>query len=304
MDPLTGMRVFCAAVEQGSLAAAARRLGLSATMAGRYLDGLERGVQVRLMQRTTRRLQLTEAGQLYYGRCRRLLEEIDAAGDEVRELGSGPRGTLRVAAPVSFGSRYLGGPIARYMRAHPHVRVEMDLDDRYVDLLAREVDVAIRIGRLADSGLVARRLAPCRMVVCASPSYLERQGCPRSPEELSRHRRLAFNLSESPGNWTFVDALGRASAVEGPAALRANNMQLLSAAALEGAGVVYGPLFVFAEYLREGTLVPLLPEYKTVDLDVHAVLPSTRYLPLKVRRFVDQLVEEFATTAPWEAASG
>lgn len=150
-------------------------------MAGRYLDGLEQELQVRLLQRTTRRLRLTEAGELYYRRSRRILEELEEAQNEVSEVGSGPQGTLRIAAPVTFGSMHLGGPIARYLEAHPNVRVEVELDDRYVDLIQRGIDVAIRIGRLADSSLIAKGLAPCHMVACASPHYLaELQILPRN----------------------------------------------------------------------------------------------------------------------------
>lgn len=301
MDRLTSMRVFSAAVDEGSLAAAARRLDLSPAMAGRYLDSLEQELQVRLLQRTTRRLHLTEAGQLYYQRCRRILEELDEAQREVGEIGSGPRGTLRMAAPVSFGSMYLGGPVARYMQAHPNVRVVMDLDDRYLDLVQKGIDLAIRIGRLADSSLIARRLAPCHMVACASLEYLARHGTPRTPEDLAGHRRLAFSESESPGDWTFIDAQGLHRPVAGPAHLVSNNVQLLTAAALAGAGVVYGPTFVFGEHLDKGAVRRLLPDFTTTDLGVHAVYLSTRHLPSKVRLLIDQLAKEFGDDPPWDA---
>ena len=303
MDQLTGIRVFSAAVEVGSLAGAARRLNLSPAMAGRYLDGLEQELQVRLLQRTTRRLHLTEAGQLYYHRSRRILEELEEAQNEVSEVGSGPRGTLRIAAPVTFGSMHLGGPIARYMEALPNVRVELELDDRYVDLIEGGVDLAIRIGRLADSSLVVKGLAPCRMVACANPDYLARHGTPRTPEELAHHHRLAYSQPESPGDWTFVDSEGRHRTVDSPPALLSNNMQLLSTAALEGSGVAYGPTFVFGEHLLRGALVPLFPDFSTMNLRVHAVYSSTRYLPTKVRRMIDQLTKEFGDNPPWDAYS-
>ena len=269
-------------------------------MAGRYLDGLEQELQVRLLQRTTRRLCLTEAGELYYRRSRRILEELEEAQNEVSEVGSSPRGTLRIAAPVTFGAMHLGGPIARYLEAHPNVRVEVELDDRYVDLIQRGIDVAIRIGRLADSSLIAKVLAPCHMVACASPNYLARHEIPNTPEELARHRRLAYSQAESPGDWKFMDSEGRQTAVDGLTALHSNNVQLLTAAALEGAGVVYGPTFVFGAHLRTGALVALLPHFSTSDLGVHAVYPSTRYLPTKVRRLIDQLMTEFGDKPPWD----
>lgn len=249
----------------------------------------------------TRRLHLTEGGQLYYRRCRGVLEELDEAQREIGDIGAGPRGALRVAAPVSFGSMHLGGPIARYMKANPNVTVETDLDDRYVDLVEKGIDLAIRIGRLADSSLIARRLAPCHMIACASPDYLARHGTPRTPEELAQHRRLAFSAAESPDDWTFVDTAGGRHAVGGKASLLSNNVQLLTAAALEGAGIVYGPTFILGEHLRTGTLWPLLPNFSTADLGIHAIYPSARYVPTKVRRLIDQLQRELGDDPPWEA---
>lgn len=176
-----------------------------------------------------------------------------------------------------------------------------ELDDRYVDLLRGTIDVAIRIGRLADSSLVARKLAACPMVAWASPAYLARHGTPQSPQDLEQHRRLAYSQSESPGDWTFTDAGGRQHVVGGPAALAANNVQFLATAALQGAGIVYGPAFVFGDQLRSGALVPLLPDFATGGLGIYALYPSTRYLPAKVRRLIDQLAQEFSAMPAWDA---
>lgn len=300
MDRVTSMSVFAAAVQEGSLAAAARRHKMTPAMAGRHVDSLEAALKARLLQRTTRRLHLTDVGRAYYQRCRRILEELDEAQREAGELQLSPRGALRIAVPASFGPLHLGGPIARYLRDYPGIRVETMVSDRYVDLVQEGVDVAIRIGRLPDSTLVARNIGTCRMVVCASPTYLSRYGEPRTPQDLRKHPRLVFSDSVSPGDWTLLDRRGRAHVIDGPCQLLANNMQLLLAVALEGGGVAYGPSFVFGGALYSGALVRVLPRYSTADLGIHTVVPSSRYLSTKVRQLIDRLATEFGENPPWD----
>lgn len=300
MDRLTSLGVFVAAVEEGSFAAAARRFGLSPAMAGKHVSAIEADLNARLLQRTTRRLSLTDAGQTYYERCKRILEAFDEANREAGDSQGTAHGVLRVAAPVTFGAMHLGDVVARYLEDHPHVNVEVLLGDRYVDLMDAGVDVAIRIGRLTDPRLVTRRLAPCRMVVCASPAYLERHGAPRKPEDLRLAQRLAFSEAVSSGDWTLLDARNRAHVIDGPCRMTANNTQMLLAAALSGAGITYGPTFVFGEHLRRGELVALLPGYRAADLAIHAVYPSAQRIPLKVRRFVDYLAGTFGDEPPWD----
>ncbi|WP_069266808.1 LysR family transcriptional regulator [Paraburkholderia nodosa] len=300
MDRLTSLGVFVAAVEEGSLAAAARRFGLSAAMAGKHVSAIEAELNARLLQRTTRRLSLTDVGRTYYERCKRILEAFDEANREASDSQGTARGVLRVAAPVTFGAMHLGGVVARYLEDHPDVNVEVLLGDRYVDLIDAGVDVAIRIGRLQEPGLVMRRLAACRMVVCASPAYLERHGTPRTPDELRRAQRLAFSEAVSVGDWTLLDARHRAHVIDGPCRLAANNTQMLLGAALAGAGIAYGPTFVFGEHLRRGELVALLPDYRATELAIQAVYPGVRRIPLKVRRFVDYLAETFGDEPPWD----
>ncbi|MGF6771504.1 DNA-binding transcriptional LysR family regulator [Paraburkholderia sp. GAS199] len=300
MDRLTSLGVFVSAVEEGSLAAAARRFGLSAAMAGKHVSALEAELNARLLQRTTRRLSLTDTGQTYYERCKRILEAFDEARREASDSQGTARGVLRVAAPVTFGAMHLGAVVARYLEDHPQVNVEVLLGDRYVDLVDAGVDVAIRIGRLDDPGLVTRRLAPCRMVVCASPAYLERHGTPRKPNDLLHAQRLAFSEAVSAGDWTLLDAKNRAHVIDGPCRMAANNTQMLLAATVAGAGIAYGPTFVFGEHLRRGELVELLPAYRAADLTIQAVYPSAQRIPLKVRRFVDYLAEAFGNEPPWD----
>ncbi|MGF6722282.1 DNA-binding transcriptional LysR family regulator [Paraburkholderia sp. GAS41] len=300
MDRLTSLGIFVAAVEEGSFAAAARRFGLSAAMAGKHVSALEAELNARLLHRTTRRLSLTDTGQTYYERCKRILEAFDEARREASDSQGTARGVLRVAAPVTFGAMHLGEVVAHYMEDHPHVNVEVLLGDRYVDLIDAGVDVAIRIGRLEDPGLVTRRLAPCRMVVCASPAYLKRHGTPRKPDDLMRAQRLAFSEAVSAGDWTLHDRKNRTHVIDGPCRMTANNTQMLLASAIAGAGIVYGPTFVFGAHIRRGELVALLPAYRAADLTIQAVYPSARRIPLKVRRFVDYLAETFGDEPPWD----
>ncbi|ABE33298.1 bacterial regulatory helix-turn-helix, lysR family protein [Paraburkholderia xenovorans LB400] len=300
MDRLTSLGVFVAAVEEGSFAGAARRFGLSAAMAGKHVSALEAELNARLLHRTTRRLSLTDTGQTYYERSKRILEAFDEAKREASDSQGTARGVLRIAAPVTFGAMHLGEVVARYMEDHPHVNVEVLLGDRYVDLIDAGVDVAIRIGKLEDPGLVTRRLAPCRMVVCASPAYLKRHGTPRKPDDLLRAQRLAFSEAVSAGDWTLHDRKNRAHVIDGPCRMTANNTQMLLASAIAGAGIVYGPTFVFGAHIRSGELVALLPAYRAADLTIQAVYPSARRIPLKVRRFVDYLAETFGDEPSWD----
>ena len=289
MDRLTSLMLFVAAVEEGSLAGAARRVGMSAAMAGKHVASLEANLNARLLQRSTRSLSLTEIGQMYYRRCKRLVEEFDDAHREATDAQRSVRGVLRLAAPVTFGAMRLGGVVARYLNDHPSVSVEVLLNDRYVDVLAEGIDLAIRIGRLRDSELVARRLASCRMVLCASPAFLAKIGMPRTIEEVRRLPRLAFSEEVSEGGWTLTGEDNRAHVIDGPCRMKANNMQMLLSAAQAGIGITYGPSFVFGESLATGKLVALLPEYSTLELGIHAIYPTARHVSQKVRKFVDYL---------------
>ncbi|WP_249780837.1 LysR family transcriptional regulator [Bradyrhizobium sp. dw_78] len=294
------MAVFVAAVEEGSLSGAARRFGLSVSMAGKHVSAIEEELNVRLMQRTTRKLSLTDVGQAYYTRCKRILEEYEDANREAGDAQHSIRGVLRVAAPVTFGAMHLGDVVAGYLDRHPGVALEIMLNDRYVDLLTEGIDVAIRIGRLLDSDLVARRLAPCRMLICASPKFLERHGALSNVEDLRQAPRLAFSEAVSSGDWTLTDADGQAHVIDGPVLMAANNTQMLLTAALAGAGVAYGPSFVFGESIAAGELVALLPHYKTSELTIQAVYPTKRHVSLKLRSFVDHLIASFGGTPPWD----
>ena len=300
MDRLTSMAVFVAAAEEGSLISAARRFGLSASMAGKHVSAIEADLGIRLMQRSTRQLSLTDAGRAYLSRCKRILEEVEDANREASDAQQTVHGVLRIAVPLTFGAMHLGDVVARYLDRHPAVAVEVMLGDRYVDLLGEGIDVAIRIGRLLDSDLVARRLAPCRMVFCASPDFLRRCGTPRNANELRRAPRLAFSEAVSAGDWMLTDPDGQSHLINGPVRMAANNTQMLLAAALAGAGVAYGPTFVFGERIAAGELIALLPNHRTSELAIHALYPSARNISLKARRFIDHLIASFGDEPPWD----
>ncbi|EOW0961437.1 LysR family transcriptional regulator [Proteus mirabilis] len=287
------MAVFVSAVEEGSLVSAARRFGLSPSMAGKHVSAIEEQLKVRLLQRSTRKLTLTDVGRSYYTRCKRLLEEYEDANREAQDAQQSVHGILRVAAPTTFGALHLGRVVSNYLAEYPDVSIETTLSDRYVDLLADGIDVAIRIGRLQDSDLVARRLASCRMMFCAAPSFLARHGEPKTIEQLRQAPRLAFSQAVSAGDWSVTDANGQTYHIDGEIRLAANNMQMLLAAALTGAGVVYGPSFVFEQSIASGALRVLLPDHKTKDLAIHAIYPSKRHVSLKVRRFIEHLSMSF-----------
>ena len=300
MDRLVSMAVFVAAVQDGSLVSAARRFGLSPSMAGKHVSAIEAQLNVRLLQRSTRMLKLTDVGQDYYLRCKRLLEEYEDANTEARDAQQTVRGVLRVAAPTTFGAMHLGSVIASYLATYPDVSVETTLSDRYVDLLADGIDLAIRIGQLRDSELVARRLAPCRMIFCAAPSFLAQHGAPKTVEHLRGIPRLAFSEAVSAGDWMLTDPDRNTHFIDGPVRLTANSMQMLLAAALAGAGVAYGPSFVFGESIANGNLVVLMPDHKTSDLAIHAVYPTKRHVSLKLRRFIEHLSANFGDVPPWD----
>lgn len=227
-------------------------------------------------------------------------EDYEDANSEASDAQHSVRGVLRVTAPTTFGAMHLGGVIASYLAAYPDVTVETTLSDRHVELLAEGLDLAIRIGELRDSELVARRLAPCRMVFCAAPSFLAQHGVPESVEDLRRAPRLAFSEAVSPGDWTVTDPQGVTHLINGPVRLAANSMQMLLAAALAGAGVAYGPTFVFGEHIARGELRVLIPGHRASELTIHAVYPTRRHVSLKLRRFVEHLTASLGGVPPWD----
>ncbi|WGS51585.1 LysR family transcriptional regulator [Paraburkholderia sp. D15] len=293
MDRLTSMAVFVKTADTGSFAAAALAFGMSSQMAGKHVSTLEERVGARLINRTTRRQSLTEIGQIFYERCKALLADAEAAESVAHELSSSPSGRLRITAPVTFGASCIAPLIARYVRRHPRVRVELTLTDRFVDLIDEGYEAAIRLGDLADSSLIARPLMPYRMLACASPGYLAEHGEPATPQALADHACLSFVYMSRPvaTEWRFSDAHGEyVVPISGP--FLANDVKALRSAALHGAGVMLAPEVAVREDLAAGHLVRILGGYDTPSRPMHLVFPASRATP-KLRAFIDHVVEEF-----------
>lgn len=303
MDRLSAIEAFIAVVERGSFTAAAQALRLSRAMVSRHVQDLENRLGARLLYRTTRKVGLTEVGKVYYQRCVQLLADLVEADCVVGELQSEPRGLLRINAPMSFGTLHLAGAVADFAALHPQLSIDLTLNDRVVDLIEEGYDVAVRIGRLADSSLIARRLAPCRMVVCASPHYIARHGQPGHPTDLARHNCLTYAYLTPRDEWRFHGPEGEV-AVRVSGTMSANNGEVLAAAARCGRGVAFEPSFIVGEDLERGRLVRLLPAYRPAEPSINAVYPHARHLSAKVRSFVDFLAGRFGDRPQWDAWMG
>ncbi|MEO0035871.1 MAG: hypothetical protein RLZZ501_1894, partial [Pseudomonadota bacterium] len=279
MDRLAALTAFAAVAEAGSFAAAARRLGRSTSRLSRQVAELEAALGSRLLHRTTRALTLTEAGRSYHEQVARILAELDAADLSVGRLQAAPRGRLRVAAPMSFGVLHLAPALPAFLDRYPEIDLDMAMNDRFVDLVEEGFDLAVRIGRLADSSLVARRLAPLRRVLCASPAFLAAHGTPRTPDDLARLPCLGYSNLLPQEDWSFADPVsGRPWPVRIKARLRVNNGDALRLAALAGVGLAPLPSFLVGPDLAAGTLVPLLDPYLRQEGAIHAVYPPARPL--------------------------
>jgi DNA-binding transcriptional LysR family regulator len=303
LDRITGLQVFSRAVALGSLSAAARALGMSQTMATKHIDALEHRLGVRLLHRTTRSLALTEQGRRYLENAERILSEWDEAEAEVTAERLDVSGVLRVNAPLSFGFRQIAPLMPEFGALYPGLTIDLGLNDRLVDLVDEGWDLAVRIGTLADSALVSRRLAGCRMLVCASPAYLARRGTPRTTADLAGHDCLTYTLSRTLGSgvWSFDG--GVTVPVRGP--LRASNGDGLVAAAVGGMGLIYEPSFLVVDALRTGALSQLVLDHPSRSLDgIFAVWPGGRRPLAKVRAFVDFLAARLGPEPPWEKDLG
>ena len=303
MDRLTSIEVFARVVETGSFAAAAERLGIGRAAASKHVLRLEERLGARLLNRTTRRVGLTEEGAAFYERCSRILAELEEAEHDLGAARREPRGTLRINAPVSFGVLHLGAAIGAFAIRYPQVRIALALNDRFVDLVEEGFDVAVRIGRLPSSSLVARRICETRLVPVASPGYWARHGKPALPEDLRRHNCLIYTL-QAGSDWRFVGADGAEHHVTVGGSISASNGDVLRAAALDGVGVALLPDFIAGPDVRRGDLVEALPSYRPPVLGVHAVYPPTRHVPAKLRAFIDFLGERFSPLPSWSLAAG
>ncbi|TAK43338.1 MAG: LysR family transcriptional regulator [Betaproteobacteria bacterium] len=293
------MSVFAKVVEQGSFARAAERLGISTSACSRHVADLEAHLATRLLQRTTRRLSLTEGGQAFYERCVQLLADLEDAEGAAAASSARPRGTIKLTCSINFGIRHVAPAIGAFQAQHGEVRFDVTLADRIVDLVEEGYDLAIRIGATGGETVVARRLGESRLVCCASRAYLERHGTPRSPEDLARHRCLSYEYLPQRGLWQFRDRSGRERPVRVSGPLHSNNGDLLAAAAAQGMGIALEPDFMVGDDLKAGRLVRVLEAFAAPVSAIYAVYPSRRYLSAKVRAFVDYLAARFAPPQNW-----
>ena len=277
-------------------------MGISQTMVTKHVAGLEARLGVKLFHRSTRRLSITESGRSYLEASERILADIDAVEAAISADRVEPRGLLRLNAPVAFGTRWIAPMLTQFAKQYPYVDVELGLNDRLVDLAEEGWDLAIRIGNLSDSSLIARRMAPCRTLVCAAPTYLKTHGKPRTVSELPDHNCLGYTLSRltGVGCWTFGAKSEVAIDVSGN--LRANNGDALLAAAIAGQGIIYQPAFIVADSLRSGALVSLALDQPTVELGgIYAVFLPDRHPAAKARAFIDFIAAHIAPDPSWDS---
>jgi DNA-binding transcriptional LysR family regulator len=297
MDRFENARVFTTVIEAGGFTAAAERLGLSRAATSKHVQQLEERLGARLLDRTTRRVSVTDAGRRFYEQCRRILAELDEAERSAGELHNEPRGELRVIAPTNFGLTDIGTAIADLIAEYPQLRVNLSMNDHVTDPIEAGYDIAISVGmpRGTSSSLVVRKLNTARRVLCAAPAYLERRGVPQTPEDLTEHACLSYSYVDVPDEWHLIGSDGeRVVKVSGP--IVTSHRHVLRTAAVRGFGVAYGPLDFFREDLDSGTLRRVLPHYQLPDATIYAVYPAGRQLSAKVKAFNDFMVRHFAAS--------
>jgi len=292
MDKLSSLRAFVKAVESGSFAEAGRQLRLSRSAISKYIGELEQSLGVQLIVRTTRHASPTETGQRYFERAVAILADLDAADQAVSQSQAAPRGLLRVNAPMSFGTMRLGPVVADFMAHYPELQLQIVLSDDLLDPVQDGFDVTLRIAELESSSLVARRIMPVERVICAAPAYLAKHGTPQSPEELRRHTSLTYGFLLTGNQWKLTGADGD-HWIQPAWTLCVNNAEVLRDVAIRGQGIALIPRFIAADALASGALTAILSEYVAPPLALYAIYPPTRHLSVKVRLFIDFLVERF-----------
>jgi DNA-binding transcriptional LysR family regulator len=293
MDRLAAMQAFARVVESGSFVRAAERMDLSTSSLSRLVADLEAHLNARLLNRTTRKLSLTETGQAFYERCLQLLSDLEEAESLASRAAEQAHGTIRLTCPHSLAAHPLAAAIASFVAQHPSVRFDVTVADRVIDLVDEGFDLAVRVGAVRGDLLVARKLGGTELVACASPGFLKRHGKPKVPADLARFAALTYAYAPAPRVWSLLDSLGGVHEVRVNGALHANSGDLSIAAAIAGLGIAFEPLFMVSRALADGRLVRVLPECRGAALDVWAVYPSRRHLSAKVRLFVAHLAGVF-----------
>ncbi|MCX4148818.1 MULTISPECIES: LysR family transcriptional regulator [Paraburkholderia] len=304
MDRLRAYEVFVTVVSRGSFTRAADALETSPANVTRYVNELEAHLGTRLLNRTSRRLSLTEGGETLYARCKSILDDVAETEGLVSSASVEPRGRLRINAPVSFGILHLAPLWPEFMRKYPGVELDVALIDRVVDIVEEGYDLAIRISRAGSTSHAARKLATSRNILCASPDYLARCGYPAAPADLIEHQCIGYSYAATGDEWQLMDSEHKAHTVKVNCHMHTNNGDTARAAALAGQGVIWQPTFLIGNDLRAGKLVQVLPDYRLPDIDVLALYPSRRHLSAKIRAVVDFLVDAFGGVPPWDRDSG
>lgn len=295
---LNDIVVFTKVVETKSFTGAAEALGLPKSTVSRKLAQLEERLGVRLVQRTTRKLALTDIGEAYYERCSRIVADVAAAEQLVTDMQSTPRGRLRVTASVDFSTRFLGEIIAEFLAQHPEINVELEATDRVVDLIEDGFDLAVRFGQMPESTLIARKLCSLHLILCASPAYLARRGTPKHVEELDEHDHVLFTPSSRNQTWTLVNHSDQTYEFGRPARLATNNYGAVVDVARAGGGIAAISEFMVTEEIKSGALVRVLPEWQTRPTDVHAVYPARQNVPPRLALFLEHLAKSL-NPPPW-----
>ena len=299
MDKFLEMKVFASVVDEGSFVGATERLEMSKAAVSRYVSELEGRLSVRLLNRTTRRLSMTPEGEVFYARCKTLLELLGEAESELTSKAGEAQGTVKINVPVTFGNMHLAPLWGAFMERHPKVELDVVLSDRVVDLVDEGFDLAIRIARLPSSTLISRQLATTRMVLCATPRYLRKHGKPKTPADLVDHKVLAYTYLATKDEWEFEGAEGRVTIKTRPV-MYSNSGDTCRAVALSHQGVILQPTFLIGDDLHNGTLVELMPEYRSLELGIYAVYPSRKHMLPKARLLIDYLADAFRKPA-WPA---
>ncbi len=299
MDRIDAMRAFVAVVTEGSFSNAANTLQLSPQLVSKYVSKLEEQLNSRLLNRTTRKVSLTEAGSHYFGHAQQILLSIDDMESKLGGLQQNPKGVLRISAPVSFALKHMAKLITDFQIHYPLVKVDLQLTDRKVDIVEEGFDVALRIGQLKSSSLIAKKVAPIRVMLCAAPGYLNKHGTPTQPEDLERHRYLHYSYMNMDGKDDIYQLL-KAKYLKQGSELRSNNGDVLVDAAIAGAGIVLQPTFIISEALSSGKLVVVLPKLEPEALGLYAVYAHRKLLPHKVRCFIDFVEGYYGTPPYWD----
>jgi len=299
MGQLENMRVFIRVVEAGGIGRAAEQLGMAKSAVSRRLAELEDRLGITLINRTTRTSSLTEAGNLYYTRALSIVDDVA----ELDTLASDPetslQGTLRLAAPLSFGLSHLAPALDAFAKEHPELTLHVDFSDQQIDLIEGGYDLAFRIGNLENSTLKARRISPIHIVMCASPGYIDKWGSPKKPDDLKHHQLLDYTL-DGMSSWKLVDKNNKETIMPVEAKILANNGDFLRDMAITGHGILISPTFIAWQALSKGELIPIMPDYSIPSRNAYAVYPKTRYLSQRARLLIDFLLEQFGNNPYWD----